>query len=138
MNMSTHKSLDMHNVITPEEYSKIIEKENLTPKELIQKEQYERYIDYVKDLDSIGLAPTSSEPVMAEQNTRVARLMEKESKTSHEEEVLNNWKNDLEEVKVQTFSKNRQLKKAGHADIFILLYAILNIGFIIAMAMLKK
>ncbi|MCI9280496.1 MAG: hypothetical protein HFJ02_06850 [Bacilli bacterium] len=135
-----NKTLSINDIITPEEYSNLIAKENLAPDEAMKKDIYERFIQDQNELDEVGLAPVSSEKIASEHTQNVMSLMEKTEKTTHEEKVLNEWKERLEKpaenVVEGDFTRTR--KKAGYIDVVVLLVVILNIGFIVAMALLKK
>ncbi len=106
----------------------------------MKKDIYERFIQDQNELDEVGLAPVSSEKIASEHTQNVMSLMEKTEKTTHEEKVLNEWKERLEKpaenVVEGDFTRTR--KKAGYIDVVVLLVVILNIGFIVAMALLKK
>ncbi len=140
MNMNTTDSLNINNIITPEEYSILIAKENLAPDEILMKDIYERFIKDQNQLDEVGLAPVSSEKLASEHTQNVMSLLDKPEKTTHEEKVLNELKERLEKpvenIVEGDFTRTR--KKAGYIDVAVLLVVILNIGFIVAMALLKK
>ena len=138
-----------NNVVTPEEYKELIAKDEPTPVELMKTKQYEDYLkscQFLEELDlgfGTGLTPESAEPIIAKTNANKLKLLNKENKTKHEEEVLKEFKKTLENNQEENLTykeegPTRKLKKAGYIDITIILFAILNIGFIIAMAMLRK
>ena len=86
--MNTTDSLNINNIITPEEYSILIAKENLAPDEILKKDIYERFIKDQNQLDEVGLAPVSSEKLASEHTQNVMSLLDKPEKTTHEEKVL--------------------------------------------------
>jgi len=137
--------LDKNNVVTPEEYKELIAKEEPTPIEIMKTKQYEDYIEsckYLEDLDlgfGTNLAPTSSDKIVRDTNEIKLDLINKEDKTEHEEKVLQEFKEKLENTKEleQVNGVSRKLKRTGYADIAIILVALLNIGFIFAMAILR-
>ncbi len=135
-----NKTLNINDIITSEEYKILIAKENLAPDEILKKDIYERFIKDQNQLDEVGLAPVSSEKVASEHTQNVMSLLDKPEKTTHEEKVLNELKERLEKptenIVEHDFTRTR--KKAGYIDVAVLLVVILNIGFIVAMALLKK
>ncbi len=135
-----NKTLNINDIITPEEYKILIAKENLAPDESLKIDIYERFIENQNELDEVGLAPVSSEKVASEHTQNVMSLLDKPEKTTHEEKVLNELKERLEKPAENIVEGDftRKLKKAGYIDVAVLLVVILNIGFIVAMALLKK
>lgn len=133
-----NETLNIEDIITLEEYRNLIAKENLTPVEMMQKEIYERFIEDQNELALRGIAPVSSEKLAAEHSQYAIELMNKPEKTTHEEKVLISFQERLENKKSMEADYTRIRKKAGYIDVAVLLVVILNIGFIVAMALLKK
>ncbi len=131
------ETLNIDNIITLEQYREINVKEHLTPVEMMQIEIYNRYIQEQNELALQGVAPISSEKPAAEHIQYVTELIDKPIKTPNEEKVVTAFKERPAKTSVEP-DYTRIRKKAGYIDVAVLIVVILNIGFIVAMALLKK
>jgi len=124
--------------ITTSEYFSIINKETLNPEDIIKKTSYENYITLCREYEDF-LSP-AAQSVLSEYNSKIMELSSKENKNVYEEAVLKKFQSTFEQN--NTISKTsdgsvRKLAKDGYIDATIILAVILNIGFIIAMAMIR-
>ncbi len=127
----------MDEAVTVEEYFTILAKEgNLTPKDIMQKKRFESFItDCEKNPDLLSPA---TEDVYAEYKKHLAALPSKENPTQYEKEVIIDYQRKVLEMEEQNEQEayTKKLDKAGYVNATIILIMILNIGFIIAMALL--
>lgn len=132
-------SKELDKIITPEEYYKeLINKENKTPEELMKIQRYEQYIRDCQDLDNLGLLPESAQKNFTKHSSNIINLITKENKTEAEKKAIENYQNGTEVNKKELEVPTRKLSKAGYVDATIILVVLLNIGFIIAMAILGR
>jgi len=131
MNMSSQT-----NIITTEEYFQILGKENLSDIERIQKERYEKHIKLSQQYEDF-LSP-AAQNVLNVHNSRTMELGNKENKTLHEENVLKDFQSAFEshQNNLEHEGPVRRLAQSGFIDAGIILAILLNVGFIIAMAIL--
>lgn len=127
----------MDNITTAEEYFEILAKEkDLTPKEVIKKRRFEWFItNCEKNSDFVSDA---TEDIYAKYKKHLVALSEKENKTALEQEAVNNYQQKILEMEKRETEEGytRKLDKSGYVNATIILVMILNIGFIIAMALL--
>lgn len=128
----------MDNIPTTEEYFAILAKENdLTPKEVIKKRRFEWFITNCEK--NPDLLSDATEDVYAKYKNYMITLSEKENKTPLEQETVNGYQQKILEMGKEENEEEvytRKLNKAGYVNATIILVMILNIGFIIAMALL--
>lgn len=124
------------NLITTEQYFDILSQESLKPEEIIQKVSYEKFISMCRQYD--GLISPAAQSILNEYNSRVMTIGTKETKTSHEESILNDFQSAFKnnEENLSQEGPTRTLAKAGYINATIILAILLNVGFVIAMAML--
>lgn len=137
MNINTDP---MDNITSPEEYFAILAKENdLTPKEVIKKRRFEWFITNCEK--NPDLLSDATEDVYAKYKNYMITLSEKENKTPLEQEAVNGYQQKIlemgkEENEEEEAYKRTLSNKSGYVNATIILVMILNIGFIIAMALL--
>lgn len=124
-------------IISIEEYFNILGKESkLDAKETVQKEEMKNYLEDCQALEDKGLLPESARPSLAKYEQKMVELQEKEKKTQLEQAELIKFQ-AKEEQKQEEKEYGRVLnKKAGYVDAVVILVVLLNVGFIIAMAIL--
>lgn len=129
----------MDNIPTTEEYFAILAKENdLTPKEVIKKRRFEWFITNCEK--NPDLLSDATEDVYAKYKNYMITLSEKENKTPLEQESVNVYQQKIletgkEENEEEAYKRTLN-NKSGYVNATIILVMILNIGFIIAMALL--
>lgn len=127
----------MNKIVTPEEYFTILAKKEITPKERSQKNIFEDFISNCEKNPDL-LSP-AVEDIYSAYKRGMAKLFAKENKTPMEIEVVASYQRKIAETKNQESNEEnlvRTLNKAGYVNATIILVMILNIGFIIAMALL--
>lgn len=135
----------MDNIITVEEYTQLLNKEEeLTPQEQIQVNSFENFIKNCEKYSNY-LSP-AVERIYSQYQKELAKIYTKEKRTKNENKVLVKFENQIlktenEENNVVNFENENQYtrkltNKAGYVNATIILVMILNIGFIIAMALL--
>ena len=124
--------------IITEEYFEILSKQNLKPEDIVKKNSYENFIKLCKKYEPY-ISP-AAQSILSEYNSRTMALDSKENKTAYEENVLKDFQSVFNEE--ENLENNngpvRKLLKAGYIDASIILAVLLNIGFIIALSILKK
>lgn len=130
----------MNNIITVEEYIELLNSENeLTPQQIIQMNSFETFIANCEKY-SLYLSP-AAEKIYSQYKKELAKIYTKEKRTKHENNVLLNFEkkvlemNNNENENSEEFTR-KLTNKAGYVNAAIILVMILNIGFIIAMALL--
>lgn len=125
---------------TVEEYFEILKKDIFTSKEINQKNIFENYIKKCEEY-SLYLSP-AVESIYSEYKKQMAALFTKENLTPFENEVLIDYQTRLSETDKGGSTEEddyiKKLAKAGYINATIILVMILNIGFIIAMALLGR
>lgn len=119
--------------VTTSEYFSILEKQDkLTPIEINKKRFYENFITTCSE--NIDLLSPTTENIYKEYQKEMHRICIKENRTYYEEEALQNYQAKM----LQEDDKDyvRKLSKAGYVNATIIMVMILNIGFIVAMALL--
>lgn len=131
MNMSSQPK-----IITTEEYFQILSKENISDIERVQKERYERHIKFSQQYEDF--LSHAAQDILTTHNSKTMELGNKENKTSHEENVLKDFQSAFEsrQNNLEHEGPVHRLAKAGFIDATIILTILLNVGFIIAMAIL--
>ena len=127
------------NNITTSEYFNLLNKENLNPEDIIKKVSYEKYIKLCKEYEDL-LSP-AAESILKEHNSKVMELSTKENKTIYEDAVLKEFQSTFEQNNEVSKTndgpvRKRNLANAGYVDATIVLVILLNLGFIIAMALI--
>ncbi len=126
--------------VTTERYKELLEKEKTTPltiAEMAEKKEYENYFAARDDLDKKGILPTSAQEEHSKETMMAMEFANKETRTPSEENIVQltfkeqNQNQELEEP-------SRKLSKAGYVDATVILVVLLNLGFIIAMAILGR
>ncbi len=125
-----------NNLITTEEYFEILNKNDLTPEELRKKAYFEDFIKRCKKYEAY-ISP-AAQSILSEYNSKTMALDSKENKTIYEENVLKDFQAAFEDNLEINKTKKRKLVKAGYIDASIILAVLLNVGFIIALSLLKK
>ena len=127
-------------VIDVREYFELLKKDHLTPKELSQKNIFENRIRRCEEYSSY-ISP-ATESIYSEYKKQMAALFTKENLTPFENEVLIDYQTRLSETDKGGSTEEddyiKKLAKAGYINATIILVMILNIGFIIAMALLGR
>lgn len=125
---------------TVQEYYDLIANPNPSPVDLTKIRIYEDYMTMCRELDEKGLLPESAQKIVTEDRLHTMDLGTKENKTDHEEKVLSNFQStfDNQNMGKENDGPVRQLTKAGYIDATVILVVILNVGFIIAMALLGR
>ena len=125
------KAEKVNRIITPTEYFNISAKKEKTEKEI---EDLQTFQDFIKECETYpNHATPAMQDVYSEYQRKLKELANKENNviTEYEERVPNE---NLEETEDST---RKLLKnKSGYIDATVILVIILNIGFIIAMALL--
>ncbi len=123
-------------IITVEEYFTLLSKtEELTPKEIMQKKIFEDFITRCEENSSL-ISP-ATESIYAEYKRKLASLVAKENPTPQEVTVITDFREKMESQEMnQEASYTRKLDKAGYVSATVVLVILLNIGFIVAMALL--
>ncbi len=123
-------------LITPEQYFELLSKDQLTPKETIQKNSFEMFVRRCEELSSL-ISP-ATEGVYATYLKGITKLYGKENLSAFEEKALQNYEEKLK-IKKETGQKRKlTLNQAGTINAIIIFVMLLNIGFIIAMAILGR
>ena len=126
------------NIITVDEYFKLLDKDNLTIEEMSQKNAFKKFILDCQEYESL-ISP-AAQSILADYNNKLLSLETKKNKTSHEENVLKEFQNTFQEQESNENKEysgpTRNLSKAGYMDATIILALLLNVGFIIAMVIL--
>ncbi len=140
MNIQTdnEKINNKNSVTTLDEYLELLKKESLSPIEMIEKKRFETFISNCQKYEEF-ISP-AAQSILNTYNSSVLSLVNKNHKSKQEEEVLDRFQTSMEDNQKQ-ISQNgpvRKLAKAGYIDATIILVALLNIGFIVAMFMLAK
>lgn len=129
----------MNDIVTAEEYFAILASDgDLTPKDKMQKKRFEWFItNCEKNLDLLSPA---AEDIYAKYKNYLAALSEKENKTELEQGIVIEYQRKVLEMEkeenVQEEYTRKLVNKAGYVNALIILVMLLNIGFIIAMALL--
>lgn len=129
----------IEHLIPVEEYFRLAsQEEELTPEETQQKEAFEEFIDYCTEY--IDFLTPAAEAVYGKYKTHILGLNAKgDKKTEKENKIVQFYDQHntfLEEEKEETYGTSRKLSKAGYVDATVILVVLLNVGFIIAMAIL--
>lgn len=123
--------------VTTEEYFTIINQDNLKPEEVIQKESFEKYIQLCKQYESY-ISP-AAQSILNDYNSRIMAMSTKENKTIHEENILKDFQDSFTPANsIEQQGPIRKLAQDGYIDASIILTIILNVGFIIALAILGR
>lgn len=123
-------------LVTVEEYFTLLKKtEELTPKEIMQKKEFEDFIDRCEN-NAEFISP-ATESVYAEYQRKLANLSVEENKSPQEIALLTQFQEKMEKSNEEENVYVRKLDKAGYASAIVILVMLLNIGFIVAMALLK-
>lgn len=121
------------NLITVNEYFELLGKNELTEKELNDKNNFERFIKECEEYPEL-ISPAVSE-VYSEYQKGLSKVYIKDTKTSNEENLITSFESKLNE-KNQELEEEQTLKrtldKAGYVNAIIILAMILNIGIIVA------
>lgn len=131
----------LHKVVTPEEYKALIAIPNPTPIDLTKIKCYEEYMENCRYLDKINMLPEAADAIVSAHNTNTMNLLTKENKTANEEKALQSLKtNEYDDVIdfEKTVNRIRTLAKSGSIDAFFIIASVLNLGFILVMAILKQ
>lgn len=127
----------MDDLVTVEEYFAILAREgNLTPKDIMQKKRFEWFITNCEKNQDL-LSP-ATEDIYAKYKKCLVSLSLKENQTQAEKEIVIDYQRkvlEMEEEKEQEYTR-KLVDKAGYVNATIIIVMILNIGFIIAMALL--
>ena len=127
---------ESNKLITVDEYFAILEKlEELTSKEIYQKKTFEDFIKRCEENASF-ISP-ATESIYANYKRKLASLAVKENPSSQESALLTEFQEKMEKNNEEENVYTRKLDKAGYASAIIILVMLLNIGFIVAMALLK-
>ncbi len=119
-------------IVTPQDYFQILSKEeNLTPKERSQKMLFENFIANCEK--NRNLLSPAVEDVYLEYQKELEKLYNNSNLVKKEKQNIINFDLRKEEQKEYT---RKLTNKAGYINATIILVMILNIGFIIAMALL--
>lgn len=119
-------------IVTPQDYFQILNKEeNLTPKERSQKMLFENFIANCEK--NRNLLSPAVEDVYLEYQKELEKLYNNSNLVKKEKQNIINFDLRKEEQKEYT---RKLTNKAGYINATIILVMILNIGFIIAMALL--
>ncbi len=122
-------------LITVEEYFDLLKKtEELTNEEILQKKAFENFIEKC-ETHSEYISP-ATENIYADYKRKLVNLSVIEDKTPQELDLVNNFQNKMQENQEEN-NYTRKLDKAGYISATVMLIMLLNIGFIIAMALLK-
>ena len=130
----------MNNIITVEEYIYLLNKKNeLTPQEQIQVDSFENFIKNCEKYVSY-LSPAVKK-IYYQYKKELAKVYTKEKRINNENKNLIEFEKLEENKRVVEFETinpyTRKLtNRAGYVNATIILVMILNIGFIIAMALL--
>lgn len=127
------------NMITVDQYFRLVEKNDLNPEEKVKIGTFETFIRLCKKYES--LISEAALSVLKEYNSKVMSLANKESKNSHEENILKEFNSSFEESSekiVSVGAPTRKLTKAGYIDATIILTILLNIGFIVAVTLIGR
>lgn len=131
MNMNSQNN----NLITSSEYFELLKKTELTPIESSQKKSFEDFIKQCQKYEEL-ISP-ASQSILTQYNTKSLELANNENRTSHEEAVLEEFKNGfIQNENLTQEGPSRKLAKAGYIDAAVILTIILNVGFIVAMTIL--
>lgn len=123
-------------LVTVEEYFTLLKKtEELSPKEIMQKKEFEDFIERCEN-NAEFISP-ATESVYAEYQRKLANLSVEETKTPQEIALLTEYQEKMEKSKEEENVYVKKLDKAGYASAIVILTMLLNIGFIVAMALLK-
>lgn len=89
-----------------------------------------------------GILPKSAGSILQEYQKEIAKLLEKENKTTREEALISKYYKEPEQevvpIRTRTKENNYEMptNKAGYIDATVILIMLLNIGFILAMTIL--
>lgn len=126
----------MNDIVTVEEYFAILaKKDGLTPKETMQKNHFEEFITNCEANPDL-LSP-AAEDIYAKYKKYLAAISTKENQTPLEQGILIDYQKKVSEREEEQ-EYTRKLDKAGYVNATIILVMLLNIGFIIAMALLGR
>lgn len=130
----------MDDIVTVEEYFSILANDgNITPKEMMQKKRFEWFINNCEK--NPDLLSDATEKIYAKYKNHLASLSEKENQTQLEQDIVIDYQRKVLEMGKEENEEEvytRKLNKAGYVNATIILVMILNIGFIIAMALLES
>lgn len=128
----------MNDIVTVEEYFAILaKKDGLTPKDTMQKNHFEEFITNCEKNPDL-LSPAAQD-IYAEYKKYLAALSTKENQTQLEQDIIIDYQKKVSEMEEQEQEQDYTRKlvdKAGYVNATIILVMLLNIGFIIAMALL--
>lgn len=123
-------------LISVEEYFNLLNQEELNEIQQFQKRRFENFIQNCENY--LDVLTDETKKVYADYQKGFSKLYTKENRTNHEENLLMSYERKMEEIKTDEVCDEytRKLSKAGYVNATIILVMILNIGFIIAMALL--
>ncbi len=126
-------------IVSIEKYFEILGKESkLDAKETVQKEEMKNYLEDCQALEDKGLLPESARPSLAKYEQKMVELQDKpeDTRTSLEQAEIIKFQARMEQNQEEKEYGRVLNKKAGYVDAIVILVVLINVGFIIAMAIL--
>lgn len=132
MNQQTNSNISTPQ-ISVDQYLELLNKPNLTPDEIIKKQQFESFINLCQVYEQF--LSVDAQSILAEYTTKKNAYNKNTIKASSPDlpnlPKLENVLTNEEEGPV------RKLSKAGYIDSAVILIVLLNIGFIVAITFLR-
>ena len=128
-----------NNTVTTEDYFRILEQiEPLSPIDGSKKQRYRAFITMCEN--NLPFLDDESQQIYGEYKKELLRLYQKNNPTPLEKEEMEVYESRMNNVNTNEEEKgiglSRTRSKAGYVDAVVILVLLLNIGFIIAMAIL--
>ena len=125
-------------LISVENYFNLLAKKSkLEVIEEVQMNEMKRYLTYCFELEKKGILPESALPSLAKYREKINALQEKEAEdlTRLESLEVENYQQSFHNQEDENYKRTLH-QKSGYVDAIIILAALLNVGFIIAMTIL--
>lgn len=125
---------------TVSEYMQIISKKDekaLSSEEESKKKVFEAYIEDCEFYENqFGMLSQATSDIYHRYKDELRKLQQKEKPSKLEVEVLEKFKRKMENKNIDNNYTRKLTNKSGYINAIVILVMILNIGFIIAMALL--